>query len=57
MKKTIQGMLLGCSTLLGTMLACLMPALAQAEQFDIVGLKPGMTEPEALRRSRPMTPQ
>lgn len=48
MKKTIQGMLLGCSTLLGTMLACLMPALAQAEQFDIVGLKPGMTEPEVI---------
>lgn len=50
MKKisTIKRMLLGCSTLLGTALACLAPVLAQAQQFDILGLKLGMTEPEVI---------
>lgn len=36
------------AALLGTALACMVPALAQCQQFDIVGLKLGMTEPEVI---------
>ena len=50
MKKisAIKRILRGYAALLGTALACLAPALAQGQQFDIVGLKLGMTEPEVI---------
>lgn len=50
MKKisAIKRMLPGCPALLGIALACLAPALVHAQQFDIVGLKLGMTEPEVI---------
>lgn len=45
---TINRMLLGYTILLGSTMACLAPVLAHAQQFDIVGLKLGMTEPEVI---------
>ena len=50
MKKisAIKRMLPGCPALLGIALVCLAPALVHAQQFDIVGLKLGMTEREVI---------